>query len=87
MLVTDKNGNVITVTKAGDNRYSFTMPSSEVQVTVSTRAAAYDKRIVLQINNRNVRIDNTTFTNDVAPVIVDNRTHGAHSCGNGSVGR
>lgn len=74
MLVTDKNGNVITVTKAGDNRYSFTMPSSEVQVTVSTRAAAYDKRIVLQINNRNVRIDNTTFTNDVAPVIVDNRT-------------
>lgn len=74
VLVTDKNGNVITVTKAGDNRYSFTMPSSEVQVTVSTRAAAYDKRIVLQINNRNVRIDNTTFTNDVAPVIVDNRT-------------
>ena len=74
VIVTDKGNNVIAVTKVGDNQYSFTMPSGQVKVAVTTKAAAYDKRIVLQINNRNVLINNTTFTNDVAPVIVDNRT-------------
>ena len=74
VIVTDKDNKVIAVTKVGDNQYSFTMPSGQVKVAVTTKAAAYDKRIVLQINNRNVLINNTTFTNDVAPVIVDNRT-------------
>ena len=74
VIVTDKDNKVIAVTKVGDNQYSFTMPSGQVNVAVTTKAAAYDKRIVLQINNRNVLINSTTFTNDVAPVIVDNRT-------------
>ena len=74
VIVTDKDDKVIAVTKVGDNKYSFTMPSGQVKVAVTTKAAAYDKRIVLQINNRNVLINSTTFANDVAPVIVDDRT-------------
>ena len=74
VIVTDKDNKVIAVTKVGDNKYSFTMPSGQVKVAVTTKAAAYDKRIVLQINNRNVLINSTTFANDVAPVIVDDRT-------------
>ena len=74
VIVTDKGNNVIAVTKVGDNQYSFTMPSGQVKVAVTTKAAAYDKRIVLQINNRNVLINNNTLSNDVAPVIVGNRT-------------
>ena len=74
VIVTDKDDKVIAVTKVGDNKYSFTMPSGQVKVAVTTKAAAYDKRIVLQINNRNVLINNNTLSNDVAPVIVDNRT-------------
>lgn len=74
VIVTDADNKVLTVTKVGDNKYSFTMPSSAVKVAVTTKAATYDKRIVLQVGNRNVRINDTTFANDVAPVIVDNRT-------------
>ena len=64
----------ITVSKAGDNKYTFTMPAGKVNVAVTTRAADYDLRVVMQINNRNILVNNRTITNDVAPVIVDNRT-------------
>lgn len=74
VIVTDKDDKVIAVTKVGDNKYGFTMPSGEVKVAVTTKVATYDKRIVLQINNHNVLINNKTLSNDVAPVIVDNRT-------------
>ena len=57
-----------------DNKYSFIMPEGAVNVVVTTEKADYDTRVVLQIGNRNVVVGNKTFTNDVAPVIVDNRT-------------
>ena len=74
IVVTDTDGNIIPVTKAGDNKYRFTMPEGKVNVAVTTENADYDKRIVMQINNKNILVDNRTVTNDVAPVIVGDRT-------------
>ncbi len=74
VIVTDEDNEIITVTKVGDNKYSFIMPEGAVNVVVTTEKADYDTRVVLQIGNRNVVVGNKTFTNDVAPVIVDNRT-------------
>ena len=74
VIVTDADGKVIDVTKAGDNKYTFTMPAGKVNIAVTTKAADYQNKIVLQIGNRNILENNKTITNDVAPVIVDNRT-------------
>lgn len=74
VIVTDSDDEVITVTKVGDNKYSFIMPESAVKVAVTTEEAEYDTRVVLQIGNKNVVINNRTVTNDVTPVIVDSRT-------------
>ncbi len=74
VIVTDKDGKVIPVTKVGDNQYSFTMPAGKVNVSVTTEAIDYDSKIVLQINNKNVVVDGKTITNDVAPTIVGDRT-------------
>ena len=74
VIVTDANGKEITVTKVGDNKYTFTMPAGKVNVAVTTEAADYDKRIVLQINNKNIVINDKNISNDVSPVIVGERT-------------
>ena len=74
VIVTDADGDVIPVTKAGDHQYTFTMPAGKVNVAVTTKAAAYSQRIVMQINNNNIVNNNSTITNDVAPVIVGDRT-------------
>ncbi|MGM9526679.1 MAG: copper amine oxidase N-terminal domain-containing protein, partial [Peptococcaceae bacterium] len=74
VIITDQDNNTISVTKTGAYQYSFTMPAGEVKVAVTTKAAAYEDRIVLQIGNRNTLVNNTTFANDVAPVIIDGRT-------------
>ncbi len=74
VIVTDKDGNVISVTKVGDNKYTFTMPEGKVNVAVTTEDADYDQRIVMQINNKNIVVNNRTITNDVSPVIVGDRT-------------
>ena len=50
------------------------MPAGKVNIAVTTKAADYQKKIVLQIGNRNILENNRIITNDVAPVIVDNRT-------------
>ncbi len=74
VIVTDAEGDVIPVTRVGDNKYRFTMPAGKVTVAVTTEAADYDLRIVMQINNKNIVANNRTITNDVAPVIVGDRT-------------
>ena len=74
VIITDADGKVITVTKVGDNQYSFTMPAGKVNVAVTTADANYDLRIVMQINNRNILVNSKTIVNDVAPVIVGDRT-------------
>ena len=74
VIITDQDNNTISVTKTGAYQYIFTMPAGEVKVAVTTKAAAYEDRIVLQIGNRNTLVNNTTFANDVASVIIDGRT-------------
>ena len=74
VIVTDADGDVIPVTKAGDHQYTFTMPAGKVNVEVTTEDAAYSQRIVMQIDNNNIVNNNKTITNDVAPVIVGDRT-------------
>ncbi len=74
VIVTDADGKVIPVTKVDDNQYTFTMPAGRVHIAVTTEAADYDLRIVMQINNKNIVANNQTITNDVTPVIVEGRT-------------
>lgn len=72
IVVTDKNGNAITVTRTGLNEYQFTMPSGKVNIDVDMKA--YTSQVVLQIGNTNVVKNGTTVNNDVAPFIQDGRT-------------
>ncbi len=74
VIVTDEDGEVITVSKVGDNQYIFTMPEGKVNVSVTTEDIAYDTKVVLQIGNNNVVADGRTITNDVAPIIQGDRT-------------
>ncbi len=74
VIVTDKDGKVIPVTRTGDNEYTFTMPASKVTVAVAMEDADYGLRIVMQINNKNILVNGVTKVNDVAPVIVGDRT-------------
>ncbi len=74
VIVTDEDGEVISVTKTGDNKYTFTMPKGKVNVTVTTKAIDYNNKIVLQIGNQNVVADGKVFCNDVAPIIQGDRT-------------
>lgn len=69
VIVTDNNGKEITVTKVGDNKYSFVMPAGKVNVDVTTKAIDYDKKIILQINNNKVYINDRVCQNDVVPFI------------------
>ncbi len=48
--------------------------SCPVLLQKSNAAPAAHKQTVMQINNRNIVNGSTTFTNDVAPVIVNSRT-------------
>lgn len=72
IVVKDKNGNEITVTRTGLNEYQFTMPSGKVNIDVDMKA--YTSQVVLQIGNTNVVNNGTTVNNDVAPFIQDGRT-------------
>lgn len=74
IIVTNADGKAIAVTKAGDNKYTFTMPAGKVNIDVITKAADYQNKIVMQIGNRNTSVDGQTITRDVAPVIVNGRT-------------
>lgn len=74
VIITDAAGKQIAVTKEGDNKYSFVMPASAVKLEVTTKASVYDKKIVLQINNKAVTVNGKSVQSDVAPIIVDNRT-------------
>lgn len=74
VIVTNDKDEIISVTKVGDNKYSFIMPEGAVKVSVTTEKATYDTRVVLQIGNQNVVVGDKTLRNDVTPVIVNNRT-------------
>lgn len=74
VIVTDEDGEAITVGKVSDNNYTFTMPEGEVHIKVLTEEIGYESMITLQIGSKNIVVNGTTFRNDVAPVIMDDRT-------------
>ena len=74
VTVTDANGREIAVTKVSDTQYSFIMPAGAVKIAAATTAATYDKKIVMQLNNKAVTVNGSTIQNDAAPIIVDGRT-------------
>ena len=83
VTVTDKNGNEIEVTDKGNGKYTFTMPATGVDVKAdfnevgtgdSSDAEKEPTVITMQIGSKDVSVNEKTITNDVAPVIRNNRT-------------
>lgn len=72
--VTDRNGNEIKLTDNGDGTYTFTMPESKVNIDVSFKKIESDNVIKMTIGSIEMSENGRAFYNDVAPVIVDNRT-------------
>ncbi len=76
------NYTVYTITGSGKGNVKAAATANGVEIekdgtittSVTSETFTTDLRIVLQINNKNIVINNRTITNDVAPVIVDNRT-------------
>ena len=80
VTVTDKSGNKVAVASVGTNKYTFTMPSSNVTVkaafTKADGSSAVDNKdaIVMRIGSKTVNAYGKTITSDVAPLIVNDRT-------------
>lgn len=83
LIITDKDGDEIEWKDKGDGRYSFVMPSGDVEIEASfceikeDIPAAEEKdetEIILTIGSTIVLADGETIVNDAAPVIRDSRT-------------
>ncbi len=80
VTITDKNGKEVKLTDLGNGKYSFAMPSSDVKINAEFKKAtdtAKDEEktvIKMQIGNNVVSVDDKEINNDVAPVIVNDRT-------------
>ena len=78
LTVTDKNGNKLTLKSAGENKYTFTMPSANVDIKASfvkaDSAVDTTNAIVMQIGNKTVNAYGKAIASDAAPLIINNRT-------------
>ena len=80
LTVTDKNGNKLTLKSAGENKYTFTMPNSAVDIKANfvkaDGSSTVDPKtaIILQIGNKSVNAYGKTIASDVAPLIINSRT-------------
>lgn len=72
--VTDRKGNEIKLKDKGDGTYTFTMPASKVYVNASFKEIEKGSVIRMTIGDIEMSANDRVFYNDVAPVIVDNRT-------------
>ena len=72
--ITDRKGNEIKLTDNGDGTYTFTMPESKVNIDVSFKKIESDNVIKMTIGSIEMSANDRIFYNDVAPIIVDNRT-------------
>ena len=75
--VTDESGNEIKVTDKGNGKYTFTMPATDADIKADFKALSDEEEktvITMQIGNTDVSVNEKTITNDVAPVIVNDRT-------------
>ncbi len=69
VIVTDEDGNVISVTDLGNGQYAFTMPDCEVSIEV-----VYKPAITMVIDSVYINVFGKIIKNDVAPIIVGDRT-------------
>ena len=80
LTVTDKNGNKLTLKSAGENKYTFTMPNSAVDIKANfvkaDGSSIVDPKtaIIMQIGNKSVNAYGKTIASDVAPLIINSRT-------------
>lgn len=76
VTVTDKNGKEIELTDLGDGKYSFAMPSTEVKVNAEFKESAKEEKTVIkmQIGSKTIYVNDKAIENDVAPVIINDRT-------------
>ena len=80
LTVTDKNGNKLTLKSAGENKYTFTMPNSAVDIKANfvkaDGSSTVDPKtaIIMQIGNKSVNAYGKTIASDVAPLIINSRT-------------
>ena len=72
--VTDRKGNEIKLTDNGDGTYTFTMPESKVNIDVSFKKIESNNVMKMTIGSIEMSENGRIFYNDVAPIIVDNRT-------------
>ena len=73
LVITDKNGNEIDYKAKGDNKFTFKMPASKVEIE-ATFAPERDKTIVLTLGSVEASVFGTPVINDVAPIARNNRT-------------
>ncbi len=76
VTVTDKNGKEIELTDLGNGKYSFAMPSTEVKVNAEFKESAKEEKTVIkmQIGSKTIYVNDKEIENDVAPVIINDRT-------------
>ncbi len=80
LTVTDKNGNKLTLKSVGENKYTFTMPNSAVDIKANfvkaDGSSTVDPKtaIIMQIGNKSVNAYGKTIASDVAPLIINSRT-------------
>ena len=75
--VTDESGNEIKVMDKGNGKYTFTMPATDADIKADFKAISGEEEktvITMQIGNTDVSVNEKTITNDVAPVIRNDRT-------------
>ena len=75
--VTDESGNEIKVTDKGNGKYTFTMPATDADIKADFKAISDEEEktvITMQIGNTDVTVNEDVIKNDVAPVIVNDRT-------------
>ena len=78
MKVVDSNDNEIKLTNKGNGKYTFTMPASKVYVKASfkeiEKVDVKKDVIKMTIGDILMTLNDKAFYNDVAPVIVNDRT-------------
>lgn len=75
LVITDKKGNEIDYKAKGDNKFTFKMPASKVEIEAIFAPEKEEERtIVLTLGSTAANVFGTPVINDVAPIARNNRT-------------
>ena len=75
LVITDKKGNEIDYKAKGDNKFTFKMPASKVEIEAIFAPEKEEERtIVLTLGSTAASVFGTPVINDVAPIARNNRT-------------